>query len=60
MDSTTVTMTAIIAVGALGVVGIVFGLDGVMLAGAMAIIGGLGGYVARIAVEARARNGLPP
>ena len=47
MDSTTVTMTAIIAVGALGVVGIVFGLDGVMLAGAMAIIGGLGGYVAR-------------
>jgi mannitol-specific phosphotransferase system IIBC component len=53
-------MTAIIAVGALGVVGIVFGLDGVMLAGAMAIIGGLGGYVARIAVEARARNGLPP
>jgi hypothetical protein len=50
MDSTTVTMTAIIAVGALGVVAIIFGIDGAILGGAMAIIGGLGGYSVREAV----------
>jgi hypothetical protein len=50
MDSTTVTMTAIIAVGALGVVALVLGYDGAILGGTMAIIGGLGGYSVREAV----------
>lgn len=63
MESTTVTMTAIIAVGALGVVAIIYGVDGAILGGAMAIIGGLGGYSVREAVlqyRAVRRGGLPP
>jgi len=54
MLSDAVVMTAIIAVAALNVVALCFGYDGVILAGAMAIIGGLGGYTVRTLAERRA------
>ena len=56
MPSDAVVMTAIIAVAALEVVALCFGYDGAILAGAMAIIGGLGGYTVRVLAERRAHE----
>jgi len=54
MPSDAVIMTAIIAVAALEVVALCFGYNGTILAGALAIIGGLGGYSVRVLAERRA------
>lgn len=43
-----VVMTAIVAIVALEVCAMYMGYDGTILAGALAIIGGLGGYVLRV------------
>ena len=52
-----VVMTAIICIAALEIVAMCFGYDGTILAGALALIGGLGGYLTGHTISAiRARK----